>query len=179
MATMFDKFRERMQGQRPVGAAEEMTQPMQGTEKKDQKVPLQHDSASIDGLTGSMTQEAQDAYELGRRMGLESLAEMSGQSIPRGQGGTGQIMTKERLNSAMNTLLRYRAGKASVNKRIKSSQEWWKLNNWDVINKMIKSGALKEIPKATAWLWPRKLRINTAQNWKPVTENKESRRDRC
>ena len=157
MAGMFDRLRERVQGQRPVGAAEEMAQPMTGAEenggRRKRPVPLDHNSAGIDGLLGGQTQEAQDAYELGRRMGLESLAEMSGQSIPQGTGAEGRIMTRERLNSAMNTLLRYRSGKASVNKRIKSSQEWWKLNNWDVINQMIKSGVLKEIPKATAWLW--------------------------
>ena len=166
MATILDRMRDRLQGQRPVGAAEEMqqvnAQAMAGTANpaqhsgrlKRDKVPLQHDSASIDGIIGSQTQEAQDAYELGRRMGLQSLAEMSGQSVPgNGAGAGGRIMTKEQLNSAMNTLLRYRNGKSSVNNRIKKSQEWWKLNNWDVIERMLKSGSLTKIPKATAWLW--------------------------
>lgn len=182
---VFDRMRDRLRGQQPIGAAEEMQQirgardgiqrnmqmdgmlpggvptmgeaqdPAQQTgRKKRGTVHLQHSGASIDGLEGSLTQEAQDAYMLGRRMGLESLAEMSGQSIPgEGAGAGGRIMTRERLNSAMNTLLRYRSGKSSVNDRIKKSQEWWKLNNWDVIERMMKSGSLTEIPKATAWLW--------------------------
>lgn len=162
---VFDRLRERMRGQQPVGAAEDM-QPQDsmmqqgggmaqtGGGRRRQTVPLQHTGADIEGLSGSLTPEAQDAYELGRKMGLASLDEMAGQSIPGAGAGTGgRIMTKERLNSALNTLLRYRSGKASVNKRIKNSQEWWKLNNWDVIEKMMKNGTLSEVPKATAWLW--------------------------
>ncbi len=162
---VFDRLRERMRGQQPVGAAEDMQpqdsmmQPGGGMEqtgggRRRQTVPLQQTGADIEGLAGSLTPEAQDAYELGRKMGLASLDEMSGQSIPdAGAGAGGRIMTKERLNSALNTLLRYRSGKGSVNKRIKNSQEWWKLNNWDVIEKMMKNGTLSEVPKATAWLW--------------------------
>ena len=171
MAVM-DRLRDRLRGQQPVGAAGGMMQQgggtpaggglpggmadpaQQGGGRRSGNVPLQHSGNTIDGIQGSMTQAAQDAYELGRKMGLQSLNEMDGQSIPgEGAGAGGRIMTKERLNSAMNTLLRYRSGKASVNKRIKNSQEWWKLNNWDVIEQMMKTGKMTEIPKATAWLW--------------------------
>ena len=169
---VIDRLRDRLRGQQPVGAAGGMIQQSGGTPdgggmpggmmdpaqetggRKKGTQPLQHSGASIDAIQGSTTQEAQDAYELGRRMGLESLNEMQGDSIPgEGAGAGGRIMTKERLNSAMNTLLRYRAGKSSVNKRIKSSQEWWKLNNWDIIEQMLKTGAITGIPKGTAWLW--------------------------
>lgn len=169
---MMDRLRDRLRGQQPVGAAQDMApaggkmqqegmpqgmadpaQEMNGGRRHSTQ-PLQHNSASIDGILAGQTQEAQDAYELGRRMGLNSLNEMNGQSVPGdGAGAEGRIMSKERLNSAMNTLLRYRSGKASVNRRIKASQEWWKINNWDVIELMLKTGAITGIPKATAWLW--------------------------
>ena len=156
---ILDSVRDRMRRQRPVGAAEEMQQgmPMQmggGTEEN--KYPLQHNDmteADLDRMQHGMTPEVEDAYNLGRRMGLQSLAEMSGQSVPDGEGAGGRIMTKERLNSAMNTLMRYRNGKKSVNERIINSQEWWKLNNWDVIKRMFSKSSVMDKPQATAWLW--------------------------
>ncbi len=137
-----------------INGMEDPAQQVDGGRRSKKKQPLQHTSNSIDGIIGSTKESAQDAYLLGASMGLASLNEMAGQSVPDGGAGAGgRIMTKERLNSAMNTLLRYREGKKSVNERIKSSQQWWKLNNWDVINKMLQTGTITGIPKATAWLW--------------------------
>lgn len=177
---VIDRLRERLQGQRPIGAAGEMQQmrdsvngmeqnmrmdgiiesgvPMLGAGRgrNKRKVPLQHNTmteADLQTMEHGPTNEMMDAEALGRQMGLRSLAEMAGQSIPGNEPAGGRIMTEERLMSAMNTLLRYRAGKASVNKRIIKSQEWWKMNNWDIIEQMITSGMMKQIPQATAWLW--------------------------
>ena len=176
---IIDRFRDRMRGQQPVGAARGMVTPAEvqtpagggqpgggmnvnglgmpgmdaGNRSGRRTVPLQHGGASIDGILGSQTEEAQDAYMLGRQMGLASLNEMAGQSVPDGKADGGRIMSAARLNSAMNTLLRYRSGKSSVNERIKKSQEWWKLNNWDVIKMNSAKDAVTDKPKATAWLW--------------------------
>lgn len=176
---VLDRLRERIRGQQPVGAAGEMQQiqagvngiernmrmdgmidsgiPMIGAGRNKGKVPLQHNTqteADLDALQGGKTPEMEDAFNLGRRMGLSSLAEMAGQSIPGAErGGEGRLMNKERLNSAMHTLLRYRSGKTSINKRIINSQEWWKLNNWDVIKRMFSKTSVMDKPQATAWLW--------------------------
>ena len=166
MAVM-DRLRDRLRGARPVGAADEMQQGMpamgmmQGAEdqrggRKGKGVPLQHNQLTegdLETLQHGRTTEMEDAYTLGTRMGLKSLAVQSGQYVPGQTEDGGRIMNRERLTSAMNTLMKYRAGKASVNKRIIKSQEWWKLNNWDIIDQLIKSGQLKQIPRATAWLW--------------------------
>ena len=162
---VIDRLRERLQGQRPVGAAEEMQRnnmPAAQEEERGvprrrggQPVPLQHNQltgADIDAMEHGPTNEMMDALDLGRRMGLASLAEMTGQSVPGDERDGGRIMSKERLNSALNTLLRYRKGKSSVNDRIKRSQEWWKLNNWDVIERM-QGHSVMQKPQATAWLW--------------------------
>ena len=169
---VINRLRDRLRGQQPVGAADSMMQPGGGMQegggmpgvmqdpaqnsggRRRGTVPMQHNTGTIDGILASQTPEAQDAYELGRRMGLQSLNELNGMNVTDGGAGAeGRIMNKETLNKAMNTLLRYRSGKSSVNKRIKSSQEWWKLNNWDVINQMLRTGAITGIPKGTAWLW--------------------------
>lgn len=146
---LFDGIRDRMRGQRPVGAAEEMQR------ENGSRVPLQKNQlseADLQHMQTGMTAEEHDAFLMGQRMGAESLLELKGQSVPR-SGDGGRIMTKERLNSAMNTLLRYRAGKASVNRRIVNAQEWWKLNNWQQIKLQYGHKSTDARPKSTGWLW--------------------------
>ncbi len=172
---LFDRFRDRLQGQRPIGAAQgimqgggvrELRGPMMmtppGISPEDaqgggNRYGLQHNSMGeeeLDRMRQGQTPEEADAFMLGRRMGLQSLNEMAGQSIPQeGAMQQGRIMTPERLNSAMNTLLRYRAGKSSVNRRVISAQQWWKLKNWEQIRK---EKGIKETtaqPGNTGWLW--------------------------
>jgi len=159
---LFDGIRDRMRGQRPVGAAEEMERnarpgggmPMQ-QQRSQSRYPLQHNSLTegeLEHMQQGMTPEEHDAFLMGQRMGAESLLELKGQSVP-GRDAEGRIMTKERLNSAMNTLLRYRAGKASVNRRIINAQEWWKMNNWKQIKLQFGHLSTDAAPKSTGWLW--------------------------
>ena len=199
MAIM-DRIRERIRGQRPIGAAEEMQQGYSmpggeqgfGTQLPDlrgmnpgmpqeratwmdpvgaamglpmgvqrqqagNRYGLQHNQMSeeqLESLQHGQTAEAHDAFLLGQRMGAESLLEMSGESIHgRGAGEDGRLMSRERLNSATNTLLRYRAGKSSVNKRIVSAQQWWKLKNWEQIKLERGTQGATEDPSNTGWLW--------------------------
>ena len=63
-----------------------------------------------------------------------------------------QPITKEMLNKATRTLHKYRAGKASVERRIIEAQEWWKLHNWEQIEKRGVQGSNTN-KSNTAWLW--------------------------
>jgi len=168
---LLDRMRERMRGQRPIGAAEEMQRGMIPQENGEQmpgqqgsrqtgggRYGLQHNQLGeedLAGIGGGQTPEEADAFTLGRRMGIESLNELAGQSIPgpEAQPGRGQIMTPERLNSAMNTLLRYRSGKSSVNQRVVKAQQWWKLKNWEQIRQEKGITGTTEQPANTGWLW--------------------------
>ncbi len=166
---ILDGIRERMRGQRPIGAAQEMQQgggfgaelPQMGRERvlpKDgggKTVPLQHNTLQeqdLEQMQHGISAEAMDAFTMGQRMGAQSLMEMKGQSVPA-DNVQGRIMTKERLNSAWNTLLRYRAGKSSVNKRIIAAQQWWKMKNWEQIHLQYGHGNADPVPKSTGWLW--------------------------
>ena len=162
---VFDRLRERMRGQRPVGAAQEMQQgfganlPQLGRPRVEpdryglQPNQLQEDD--LERMQRGRTAEEEDAFMLGQRMGARSLLEMSGQSVPddaASQQG-GRIMTRERLNSATNTLLRYRSGKASVNRRVIAAQQWWKLKNWEQIRQEKGYLGAMSHPSNTGWLW--------------------------
>jgi hypothetical protein len=95
------------------------------------------------------TAEAEDAYQLGARMGAASLA--------GGRQGAAQAMRapidKNRLKEAENLLLEYKRGKSSVDQRIIRSQEWWKLRNWPQIENERGTRGASERKSATAWLW--------------------------
>lgn len=58
-------------------------------------------------------------------------------------------MTKERIREATETLLKYKAGKANHDQRVKSCEQWWRLHNWDEI----KQGNPWEVKAHSAWLF--------------------------
>jgi len=62
-------------------------------------------------------------------------------------------MTPERVAKAIDTLKKYHAGKANLERQIIESQEWWKLHNWRVIQgeKGIRGSDVNK--SSTAWLW--------------------------
>lgn len=65
----------------------------------------------------------------------------------------GSHITPDMLRKATMTMHKYRAGKASLERRIIEAQEWWKLKNWEQITErkgVVGSSASKS---ATAWLW--------------------------
>ena len=49
--------------------------------------------------------------------------------------------------------MEYKAGKAKLEKRVISAQEWWKLNNWREISKERGTKGSTEIKSNTGWLW--------------------------
>lgn len=69
------------------------------------------------------------------------------------QRPAGSHITPDMLRKATMTMHKYRAGKASLERRIIEAQEWWKLKNWEQIAErkgVVGSSASKS---ATAWLW--------------------------
>lgn len=65
----------------------------------------------------------------------------------------GSRITKEMLQKAMRTLHKYRAGKASVERRIIDAQQWWKLHNWEQIEAQNNLQGSHGSKTSTAWLW--------------------------
>lgn len=65
----------------------------------------------------------------------------------------GSRITKEMLQKATRTLHRYRAGKASVERRIIDAQQWWKLHNWEQIEAQNGVKGSRADKSSTAWLW--------------------------
>ena len=160
---IFDRMRERMRGQRPVGAAEDMMardssaalgMTQGGGTGRTQMQPGMDDQ-QLEALSRGRTPEEAEAYRMGQRMGAEGLMEMAGVTPIRRQQMTEQnrLMNAERLNKATNTLLKYRSGKASVNRRVVKAQEWWKLNNWQEIRKERGTIGADMHPSNTGWLW--------------------------
>jgi hypothetical protein len=95
------------------------------------------------------TGDAEDAYHLGARMGAQAMAGTAG---PAAERQTGWI-TKERIIEAQKLLMKYKAGKASVDRRIINAQDWWKIRNWDQIENKRGTRGCTERKSATAWLW--------------------------
>ena len=65
----------------------------------------------------------------------------------------GSRITKEMLQKATRTLHKYRAGKASVERRIIDAQQWWKLHNWEQIEAQEGVQGSHDSKSNTAWLW--------------------------
>jgi hypothetical protein len=158
MAVM-DRLRERMRGQRPVGAAQGM--PM-GTQIPDirggNRDPLQQGGMSesdVEMLTGPYTTDTAEAARLGAQMGAEGILEMAGvtpirKSMFRQEG---RLMNPDKLNKATQMLLKYKSAKSSVNARIIRAQQWWKLKNWEQIKSNRGVRASTTHPSNTGWLW--------------------------
>ncbi|MCQ2300026.1 MAG: hypothetical protein MJZ81_07885 [Bacteroidales bacterium] len=60
---------------------------------------------------------------------------------------------EEQLRKADMLLKKYRAGKASVEKRIIRSQQWWKLRNWEMIKEDTTLEGQGSTKNDSAWLW--------------------------
>ena len=95
------------------------------------------------------TAEAEDAYQLGARMGAQSLAPEGGFQAQQ----AGPPIGKEQVMKAIETLNKYKQGKATIDRRIIRAQEWWKLRNWEMIQEERGTQGATEQKSATAWLW--------------------------
>ena len=127
-----------MQPGMPVGRPQGMPQGMPAAE------PMTEGRAV---RTGS----EEDAYNLGAKMGAQSLAAaaMPGRDNEEIRG----VVNEERLIEAEKTLMQYKQGKNSVDRRIINAQDWWKIRNWLQIENARGTKGATEIKSATAWLW--------------------------
>jgi len=106
-------------------------------------------------MTRIRTPEEDAAARAGERANAEGLMQMAGLTPMRRRRGDGddRIMNRQRLNKATETLMKYKAGKASVDRRVIRAQQWWKLKNWQEIRKERGVKASTEHPSNTGWLW--------------------------
>ena len=142
--------RRRMQGQ-PV---------LQVPQREDAE--LEQDAARLQGMVDRTapvpekrairTGSEEEAYNLGARMGAQSIAQMAGSAAQIEPQQRGYI-NEERLIEAERLLMEYKKGKASVDRRIINAQEWWKLRNWMQIANERGTKGSTESKSATAWLW--------------------------
>ena len=95
------------------------------------------------------TAEEEEAYNQGAKMGAAALAG----TVPAEQQYGRTKITKEDLIEAERLLMEYKAGKASVDRRIINAQEWWKLHNWPQIQNERGTQGATQAKSATAWLW--------------------------
>ena len=59
-------------------------------------------------------------------------------------------VTKERLHTAMQTLERYKAGKARLDARLVEVEQWWKIRHWEW---MQETGAKHDMKTSSGWLF--------------------------
>jgi len=97
------------------------------------------------------TGEEEEAYNLGAKMGARALAAQAGGGMdPQQPQG---MIDENRLIEAEKILMKYKAGKASVDRRIINAQDWWKIRNWQQIENARGTKGATIIKSATAWLW--------------------------
>ena len=58
------------------------------------------------------------------------------------------VITKETLSRAMDTLRRYQAGKANLDRRIVENEQWWKLRHWELMQEQ----GTTPLKTRSAWL---------------------------
>ena len=157
-----DRFR-RNRGQQDRPAEEQRMVPEEqqgwgqmppGSENAWNSEPADMDEADLDYMTRPRTAEEEDARRMGEQMGARMMVERAGlfplqKDQPQGMGG----MTAERLNKATETLMKYKSGKASVDRRVIRAQQWWKLKNWEEIRKERGVAGSTVHPSNTGWLW--------------------------
>ncbi len=90
---------------------------------------------------GVMGSPGQSGTELDAGRNLQTLT-------PRGSR-----ITEDMLVKATRTMHKYKAGKASVERRIIDAQQWWKLRNWEQITAQTGVQGSRTDKTSTAWLW--------------------------
>ena len=109
----------------------------------------------IDQIREMNSDAGKEAAEMGRAMGAEAAMESAGIRPMRIRkiAEEKRIMNRERLNKATATLMKYKEGKASVNRRVIHAQNWWKLNNWEEQAKERGTMGAAVHKSNTGWLW--------------------------
>jgi len=117
-------------------------------------VPMREGGGLPDGESAVRTAGAESAYRQGQRMGAENIMRESGVEPIRSAGtAAGQPITKEKILEANVRMLKFKAAKASVDRRIIHAQQWWKMRNWKEIEREKGVQGAQVRKSATAWLW--------------------------
>ncbi len=69
---------------------------------------------------------------------------------PAVQGERARAIGEDEVRAAYSTLLKYKAGRANLEKRIIEDQQWYKLRQWECLRK---SADKEQIEPASAWLF--------------------------
>lgn len=112
-------------------------------------------SENIPTESAVMDAREEEAYNLGQQMGATSLLRMQGGGeYPTEEERDLGVITKEHVRKAYEDMMRYRQGKYSIERRVISSQQWWKLCNWEIIQieRMNQNGDQPE-KSSTPWLF--------------------------
>lgn len=64
-----------------------------------------------------------------------------------------QTITKDDINKANEILRKYQEGKKSIEQRIISNEQWWRMRHWDEMAASGEEGHPDEIKPASAWLF--------------------------
>ena len=77
-----------------------------------------------------------------------------GDALGSGTPAMSMPVGKDQLAKAERLMLKYKAGKSSVDARIIRAQQWWKLRNWDLYQQQgAAKGSNSDYKSNTAWLW--------------------------
>lgn len=64
-----------------------------------------------------------------------------------------KVIGEDQVRDAYMIMRKYKAGKARLEERIKSAQKWWKLRNWEEIERETGIKGSRDRKGSTAWLW--------------------------
>ena len=142
------KIRRRLRRPEEMDAANQMGQMEQRTPIQRPVMPAMPGQAPEAEVRAVRTGEEESAYQMGERMGAQSITGTAG--IP---SEAMQKIGKDEILKAIQTLNKYKTGKQSVDKRIIRAQEWWKLRNWQMIQEEGRAEGVQDVKSATAWLW--------------------------
>ena len=144
---VFDRIRDRVRGIRGQGT---------GYQAQQQAEEGMNQSQQIDAILRSQTDSVREARAQGQRDAAEAYIRDSGAILNKDRGmnsDDNRIMSRQRLNDATKLLMQYKAGKASVDRRVVRAQQWWKLKNWQQIEADRGTKGASVIKSNTAWLW--------------------------
>ncbi len=64
-----------------------------------------------------------------------------------------KVIGEDQVRDAYMIMRKYKAGKAKLDLRIQSAQKWWKLRNWEEIERETGMKGSRDRKGSTAWLW--------------------------
>ena len=88
------------------------------------------------------------AQEYADRLAAQQEAITGAQEAVDGFAALAQVIGKEQIAEANQTLLRYKEGKANLEKKIIDNEQWYKLRHWECMR-----GEKKDIQPTSAWLF--------------------------